>query len=60
MKIQAEIASIADPFLLKQVLKLLDAAVESDAGASKGEEEADLKQLEEEVLATETNEEKVE
>jgi len=45
-KIQAEIASIADPFLLKQVLKLLDAAVESDAGAmskSKEEEEVDLK-----------------
>ena len=46
--------------MLKQVLKLLDAAVESDAGASKGKEEVDLKQLEEEVLATETNEERVE
>ena len=50
--------------MLKQVLALLDAAVESDAGASKSKPQAvageDLKQLEEEVLATETNEEKVE
>ena len=44
--------------MLKQVLALLDAAVESDAGASKGKEEVDLEQLEAEVLATETNEEK--
>ena len=41
-------------------MALLDAAVETDAGASKGKEEVDLKQLEEEVLATETNEGKVE
>ena len=45
--------------MLKQVLALLDAAVESDAGASKGKDEVDLKQLEEEVLASDSNVENV-